>query len=383
MGVVVFPAPILIGSYLVSLFRFTYLKNMEFFQRKIVKSQRLQRYFITTNVSVVCSTILTITCLLICVAPIIASSVAILFSNENVPQEMFVIMFAFEIVFMLLFALVFFIVDLASKGFKIIKRKGLSYYFFFDDPFYYRIDLLLMISLMVVIIPIIVGSISDSTPFFVVRKVFSVMFFILFYFIIGGTVTFAHWFNKLRGFCTKRNHNSELTTEIESLLQDNEFREMFRSYSKNEFSIENILLFEDLEKLKQSNKCSEQDLKSIREKFLLSSSAHEVNFPSIVKKEYDKLFEKINEGETCSNDGESTMSIQSISTSNSSKQSIKGVSAKKKNPIVISVLDLLKPDLLKNMMDTFSRLENTPEFKNWRTFKKIQTVELGEESNIV
>ncbi|EFC38815.1 predicted protein [Naegleria gruberi] len=240
--------------------------------------------------------------------------------------------------------------------------------------YYNLIDLFIMILMMGSVIPIIVGSVEDGTPYFIVRKVFTVVFFVMFYAIIGGTVTIAHWINKFRRLKSKY-RNAQVTT-LESFLEDQQFREMFRTYSKNEFSLENIIMYEELEKLKKNNKVTPQELKSLQEKFLLSSSVHEVNYPSAVKKNFQELLDSYKDEDVSSNDSDSTTQTKS---SNSLKQS---TGLPKKGTVMLEkMLELVMPELLKNMFDTFSRLKTTPEFGHWFEMKQIQTTELGEEQH--
>ncbi|EFC36456.1 predicted protein [Naegleria gruberi] len=380
MIIIVFPVPVLIGSYMVTLFRFSYLKNMDLWQKVVFKHPKIQRHLASVKSSVVISLILTLAGFVICAAPVIGASLAVLYSSLSVPQEMFIIMFAAEILYMLILAVIFFTVDLKNNGAKIIRRKGIGYFFFFDDPFYYRIDLLIMMVMMLLIIPIIVGSLNDTLSYFIVRKVFSLIFFMMFYSIIGGTVTIFYWIGKVKRLLFRNKEEEPLVTQLESLLEDETFREIFKSYSKNEFSMENILLYEELERLRKQRKCTLQDLKNLFETFLSATAVHEVNFPSGIKKSYQEIMDSYKDDISDNSEG-SNLSKFVSNLANLNLQDQLKHQTKKENSRIEQVFELLRPDLLKNMLDTFSRLETTPEFINWKKMKEIQVCELGEEKS--
>ncbi|KAG2389435.1 hypothetical protein C9374_013995 [Naegleria lovaniensis] len=391
MVIVSGPAPLLIGSYWVSLCRFAYLKNQRFFKKKRKPSNSvascktpliLKSCFTSSCCSVLLSCVSTLILFLICLIPISASSIAFILASITTPHEVFIILFALEVGFMLLFAGMFFLFDLTTSGYRTIRQKGLSYYLFFDDPFYYRVDILLMSIMLLSVIPLCVGSFQDSFPFFLVRKVASVMYFICFYFVIGGTVTFAYWWNKLRGtklynyLCCSGSSTTASTppqNDLELNLMDSSFREMFRAYSINEFSLENLLLYEEMEFLVRKGKCSEQEVEKIYSKYIESRSEHEVNLPSDVKKQYVALMNEFKQEDpalyrrqTLQQGDSKEMEVvvdMSVSSASDLSQTI-ATNSKRNGYISPSKLqDILMFEVVKNMSDTYSRLELTLEFK--------------------
>ncbi|EFC41017.1 predicted protein [Naegleria gruberi] len=308
MIIVFFPAPVLIGSYLVCLYRFAYLKNIDLCHKYCCESLRLHRCLTSSPLAVLFSLISTVVCFIICLVPIIAASVALAYSFLNLPQEIFITMFAIEVIFILVCAGIFFVADLVSSGFKTIRKKGISYYLFFDDPMGYRIDLILMVVMLISVIPIIAGSVQDTTSFFVVRKIVSIIYFALFYFVIGGTVTLSYWINRLRNFNVKSD-----STQLEIYLRDDEFRKIFRTYCANEYSTENFIIYEDLENLDVKGKCTEEEVKEFHLKYMTSTSQFEVNFPSFVKKRFEEILEQL-ESQTISKP--TSPSTASVSTNN-------------------------------------------------------------------
>ncbi|EFC38800.1 predicted protein [Naegleria gruberi] len=375
MALAFFPAPLFIASYLVSVSRFTYLKNIEKCTKYCCKSLRFHRCMTSRGISIFAALFLTIFLFIVCGIPILIVLVALVFSFVNFPTEIVILMIAIQTILLLFIATLFFIFDLASSGINTIKKKGLSYYLAFDDPFMYRTDLFLMFIMFLSAIPFITGAIQDSFDFFVLRKIASIIYFLCFYLVLGGSVSLKFWFDTLSKLVRKK---TDITHDLQKYMNVESFREMFKSYCENEFSSENYLLYEELEKLQQKGKVYEDDLVRINTLYLANRAQYEVNLPSVTKRKFRELLEDFDITAFEGGSIESDSSIPLSDTSGSSSQALVSSQPKKKKCITVQQLkDVLAFEVVKNMVDTYSRLELTSEFNKWKELNDFKAEQMG------
>ncbi|KAL9642112.1 hypothetical protein ABK040_007118 [Willaertia magna] len=216
-----------------------------------------------------------------------------------------------------------------------IRKKGFRYFLFFDDPFYQRLDLIAL-SLMVIIVILVI--IFMATGFSGAVSITRSIGFLFAFLISGGTAMFFEYWSFFY------NKNSTTTEQeisgLEMNLKNESFLKLLRDYAEKEFSLENVLLFEDLILLQSkynSDKVPLEEVQRIYDDYIRNLSKYEVNFPSKVRNEYTQLL----------HNGNTRYSFTSLK-------------------------DLLYNDLLLNINDTSLRLEQTHEYKKWEELMKIQ-----------
>jgi hypothetical protein len=153
----------------------------------------------------------------------------------------------FLIVSVILVNIGIFIIDIILNFKKLIKCK-LYRYFIFSDPHYFRFEQILL--LFIVMILIVWVSMSGS-PFFFKLLVTE---FLLFYLLhIGGVFSLYVTIFLCIYYKLKKSNNSHHASNLENIFNDEELFQMFKEYSKSEWSIENVFCKVDINKYKSLN----------------------------------------------------------------------------------------------------------------------------------
>ena len=172
----------------------------------------------------------------------------------------------------------------------------------------------------------------------VVTSVLSSLACLFTYGLGGGTAIVLEW----RRFILKRRNavsdNIKQESRLEELMKDDTFKELFKMYCAKEFSLENALLYEELENLKEKDDVlvTVETFKHLFETYFQSLSKYEVNLPSPAKKELVSIYEN-------------------------------------QQPVKLSLIrNIVTTELMLNLNDTFERLKETSEFKKYSFSRDIQ-----------
>ncbi|EFC36551.1 predicted protein [Naegleria gruberi] len=212
---------------------------------------------------------------------------------------------------------------------------------FFDDPFLIRVDMILL-SFNIIIL-IIISAISDHHVIYFFRLIM----FILFCLVSGGSCVIKYLIDKIQS-----SKSQQIEGELESYLKHQDFRDLIREYCVKELSLENYNFFTFLLelKLKSKKKLSIELMDEISQVYLNQNSTFELNISSTCRKNFFILRKRIQD------QNETELSTES-------------------NSFVQTIQDLIlvfEGEILANLRDTFSRMENTNEFKTWLYAFKVQ-----------
>ena len=210
-----------------------------------------------------------------------------------------------------------------------------------------------MIFLLILLIPFLIPTRVQA-----VSGLFRMLMGLCSYMIMGGTTMIIELVKDLR-YKNAQTTNKE-TSEVEKVLSDPNFFEILKNYAKKELSLENILLYERLEALKQ---CQHNSLHAwsivdeIEADFMRSYCKYEVNLSSQTRKSFYEWFNK----------------RQPVTPSSFSLSELPLKETMDTHPSNPSQLhDILLPELLQNILDTFSRLQSTQVYQNWEHTVHIQ-----------
>ncbi|EFC38972.1 hypothetical protein NAEGRDRAFT_73295 [Naegleria gruberi] len=224
-----------------------------------------------------------------------------------------------------------FLLDLFLQR-KTIRQGGIRKFFFFDDPFYLRIDLISTI--LPVIIAILTGIEATSNE--VVDGLAGVSNTLLcfsFVQISGGNVLMIEIFKRVK----RRKESSQLTWDQE--LTNTDLLQILKEYCEKEFSSENYEFYIKLKSLQNRKFIKLKELQKIEAEFIRNYSKYEVNIPSSCKKTFYELLNKCQE--------ETQLEFQLI-------------------------WDCVAPELLLNLQDTFSRLQDTSIYAKWLSVQSLK-----------
>jgi len=122
---------------------------------------------------------------------------------------------------------------------------------------------------------------------------------------------------------------------VNNLLRDADVYKMMYRYCKQEFSLENILLWTHLNNLSKSIQISTEDLQDLFESYVKPKAIYEVNLPAKTIKEFKALVERA---------GEDGVRFEEVNV-------------------------LLAGQLTQNLSDTFTRFSDSEAFKTWKESK--------------
>ncbi|KAL9643363.1 hypothetical protein ABK040_014816 [Willaertia magna] len=228
---------------------------------------------------------------------------------------------------------------------KTIRKEGLRNFLFFDDPFYQRFDLIALVVIFCVVIPIPPFAGGDKQYIVAILRTIA---YITVLFLSGGTTLIFEYFNSIVNYYhdlfkksdKKENDKESQLSELEQNLENSSFYKLLKKYAEKEFSLENILLYDQLMILKTKHKDNslilKEELNNLSKDYIQSYSKYEVNFPSKVKIEFLNVI------------------------------------SENRNVTFNQLYDILKTDLMLNIGDTCKRLEKTSEYRQLMDFLTLQ-----------
>ncbi|KAG2383164.1 hypothetical protein C9374_004501 [Naegleria lovaniensis] len=229
----------------------------------------------------------------------------------------------------------------AMFNLKKIRKHGIGYYFMFDDPFHMRIDIISQLLIFFISILVILDIFVWNT--LIINRIGIALFFLFSLMIFGGNImmieTAISIKNRRPNGCLDSfaDRLSVLESEWVENMKDVHFRELQMKYAKNEFSLENFLLYEHLEKLEKQKVLTLEDLYYLQTTYLSSLSPYSINLPAYCHTKFAEVLAR--------ND----VNIQ------------------------FSELDTIKNEVIANNLDTFNRLTLTKEYKKWKEVASFQT----------
>ncbi|KAG2374337.1 hypothetical protein C9374_010907 [Naegleria lovaniensis] len=350
------------ATYSVTVLRFYYLKNLYWIMNKLgtqstsSKNMKFHKIMVSKPVSVVSTIVVTIFvfgCWLAYYFNVYGESSVQTISAYNTQLELLLLVpFASLVILLALICIVCLVVDLVANRKKVQQQGFIK--FFLDDPFYLRIDLALMFVVAGLACFIYLGLGEKTTQ---ASKALLFVLLVICYLVVGGNVIIYELTMSLLYFIrygsskyTRLQSESNQKPLFEILISDPTFRQMFRDYSVNEYAVENLQLYEELEKLeKNSQYVTLEDLQHIDEQFMKRFSPFEVNIPATARKQFNELLNR------AQNDSDALQILFS------------------------DLKSTLHGQIMLNIMDTFSRMELTTEFKKWKETKDLQKeIELGQ-----
>ncbi|KAL9643344.1 hypothetical protein ABK040_014799 [Willaertia magna] len=229
---------------------------------------------------------------------------------------------------------------------KTIRKEGLRNFLIFDDPFYQRFDLITLVIIFGVTLPMPIIEVRNHYSIAILRTVA----YISVLFLSGGTTLIFEYYNLMVNFYNdlfKRNDKGEdkkdkesQLSELEQKLENASFYKLLKKYAEKEFSLENILLYDQLMILKAKHKENslifKEELNDLSVNYIQSFSKYEVNFPSKIKLEFSNVI------------------------------------SENRDVTFNQLYDILKTDLMLNIGDTCKRLEKTNEYRQLMDFLTLQ-----------
>nr|CAG4711936.1 unnamed protein product [Naegleria fowleri] len=353
------------ATYSVTVLRFYYLKNLYWIMNKMgtsktsSKNMKFHKIMVSKPASIVSTIIVTIFvfgCWLAYYFNVYGSTDVQSISAYNTQLEMLLLVpFASLVILLSLICIVCLVVDLVANR-KKVQQQGFKK-FFLDDPFYLRIDLAFMFVVAALACFIYLGLGSETTQ---ASKALLFILLVICYLVVGGNVIIYELTMSLLYFIrygsskyTRLQSESHRKPLFEILITDPTFRKMFREYSTSEYAVENLQMYEELEKLeKNSPYVSLEDLQYIEEQFMKRFSPFEVNISASARKQFNELLER----------AQNTRDYEYSS-----------------QVLFSDLKNALHGQIMLNIMDTFSRMELTSEFKKWKETKDLQKeIELGQ-----
>ncbi|KAG2383159.1 hypothetical protein C9374_004496 [Naegleria lovaniensis] len=221
----------------------------------------------------------------------------------------------------------------------------------FDDPFHMRVDIISQLLIFFTSVLVILDVFVWNT--LIINRIGIALFFLFSLMIFGGNIILVEFLvsvknRKVKSFCVNSTIEqlSLLETEWTENMKDFNFRELQKKYATNEFSVENYLLFEDLEKLERKQRVTFDDMTYLNTNYFTHLAPYSVNLPAFCYTQFAILLGNLtlNPAETIS----------------------------------FSDLETIKTQVITNNLDTFSRLILTDECKKWKEVSMLQ-----QELNIV
>ncbi|KAF0984759.1 hypothetical protein FDP41_000658 [Naegleria fowleri] len=343
---------LLSASYIVVSIRFYYLRNLyqirtgldEKMKNNKMNNMRIYRIFVQPYVTL--SLVIIITCIVFGIwfgifYGILESIIIERFGRFEWTLQFDASLLALttQFAFLSLFSILCLFVD-AFFNLKKIRKHGFGYYFIFDDPFHMRIDILSQLFIFFISIFVVLDIFVWNT--LIINRIGITLFFLCSLMIFGGNIMIVETAISIKNRRTNGCLNcfvdrlSVLETEWVENMKDVHFRELQMKYAKNEFSLENFLLYEHLEKLEKQKVLTVEDLHYLQTTYLSSLSPYSINLPAHC---YTKFAE--------------------ILTRNANIQ--------------FSELETIKNEVIANNLDTFNRLTLTKEYKKWKEIASFQS----------
>jgi len=330
---------VIIGIYTSTVIRFIYMRNLYTFLAN-GKFPTLQRRLISTPIGIALIVAFTIVLNVIVIGPtmiVLATipNVTILQVTQAVNYVGVIVVFL-----ALILSLICVTVDMILNR-KSIRKYGLMKFLLFDDPFYMRIDLMFTFFILVCLIVFV-----SVTTVSILLAILDLLISIQILLICSGNVMIIELIKRI----IYRNRDSSDSESFENLLRNNKtLYELMVQYSTKEYSLENIKMYESLnEYYHQRKSISIDELIHIETEYLNSFSKYEVNVPSSVKKQVSQLITDLQHDPNL---------MQNVSMAKSRKE---------------QVIESMFIEVVKNLLDTYSRLQHTKEYQAWLEIYNIQ-----------
>ncbi|KAL9652808.1 hypothetical protein ABK040_010840 [Willaertia magna] len=335
-------AALIIGTYGVTLFRVVFLRNCYYLIEKFSdKNIKYIKMMSSKNFGIILTIILSILYALFWF--IIALILNLVLPFKDASMIGINLLYGLCVLVSIVFGILCMIIEVLANVSK-IRKEGLRNFLFFDDPFYQRLDLIFITLIFLVVIPIPIGNQMATA-------ILKTIAYCLVYFISGGTSLFFEYWTFISNHLTCCKGNKEIYTnvkegkssEIEKKLSNDSYFKLLRKYAEKEFSLENILLYEQLMNLKEKYstnglEITKEEIEHLFKNFIEDYSKYEVNLSSKVKVEFSQIF----------NNYDSTkIGYQRLKS-------------------------LIIDDLMLNIADTCKRLEKTTEYKKWLDLMNLQ-----------
>lgn len=231
--------------------------------------------------------------------------------------------------------LVSILVIILDIGLNLVEKKECDILVYFkDDPLFFRLEFL------IIVIPLFTAFALTSIAFYinsynewVIKFGFLVIEFIIYY-VYGGNILLITIIKKIT-----QSKKAVDPTSINDVLGNKIANKLITEYAKKEWSQENILVFNEIQKYKVLKfKYKKKRANEIYTTYICYNAPIEINLPYDIQ---NPLKEKL--------------------------QSLKDEEEESWN----NIFDEIEYEVLKNIKDTFSRFKSTNEYQQWAsTFKK-------------
>jgi hypothetical protein len=179
----------------------------------------------------------------------------------------------------------------------------IQYHFVRDDPLYFRIESMIMV--LTILVSIVAYSIgiydlystnTEDSAIKVVEFAFSIAYQVLRILVFGGFISIVALRRAIAsrslglGY-SKKVVDEDTLYEITNLLNEERGYRLVSQYATTEFSLENILIYEQIVQLRNDIELSKldnmiKDLLEIRDQFIIPKSPNEVNIPATIRRKY-------------------------------------------------------------------------------------------------
>ena len=223
-------------------------------------------------------------------------------------------------------------------------RAFLIKFFFVEDAFYARFDLFFLSAILLLYLGVVISSFFSNSALIVILRMLGAFLAML---IAGGNAMI------IKGVQWLMNRNKpkaiETSDQYLSLMQGDQMvgkdlYELFTEYARQEFSLENVLLFEVLRQWKlQEGTISLEELTKMESEFLTPYSMYEVNVSNVVRNNCVDLIDDLISGT--------------------------------KSHCEFKDLEPLMNAVIMNIRDTFDRFERTQAFEEWNYVYNLQKMQ--------
>jgi hypothetical protein len=256
--------------------------------------------------------------------------------------------------FLLLFNLFLFIANLIyfakERGSCSVKR-----YFITDDPFGFRIEQIGVIAMLLATVflslyPLIyhiirtVRNNPDNDVYSFQSELFGILLSVSYFIFELGLLassSFVGLIVAIFSYIRKKFRTKVFENEFVAFINTKEGMKIFKDYSTREWSSENVLFYEEILKFNQIKKfkIAQKNAKNIMENYVEIGSPFEVNLSGDVRK--------------------------------LTKKKIDSMDANKQLSQFSNVFEEAFKETKRNMRDTFGRIRQTEEFKEWKISSKV------------
>jgi hypothetical protein len=239
----------------------------------------------------------------------------------------------------LLFVICVYLVEMLANW-KILIKKGIVNFFFVDDPMLYRLEICFMLITMVTYMCYEKVPFTAFDSYFTTVIVMQLFYYIVIYgyqFSFGSGILLCielYWLFK--GLFTKANETLK-EPQLARLLADSKFRLAFEEYCLKEYSIENLVVYNKLDRLKHSNGLSRAAYEELYNTYLSSHAELQINMSSYATK----------------------LCVQLLQLPDNVKK------------ITFQDLKPLYDEVVLNLAETFTRFSNTMEYSKYMEMKKV------------